>query len=38
MFVDFAYNPDGIRRVAEMGKQDAVRKGIVLGQSFMIDE
>jgi cyanophycin synthetase len=34
VFVDFAHNPDGIRRVVEMGKQwDAVRKGIVLGQA-----
>ena len=34
VFVDFAHNPDGIRRVVEMGQQwDAVRKGIVLGQA-----
>jgi len=34
VFVDFAHNPDGIRRVVEMGQRwDAVRKGIVLGQA-----
>ena len=34
VFVDFAHNPDGIRRVVEMGQQwKATRKGIVLGQA-----
>lgn len=34
VFVDFAHNPDGIRRVVEMGKRwNAKRKAIVLGQA-----
>ena len=34
VFVDFAHNPDGIRRVVEMGQQwSAKRKAIVLGQA-----
>jgi cyanophycin synthetase len=34
VFVDFAHNPDGIRRVVEMGQRwDAQRKAIVLGQA-----
>lgn len=34
VFVDFAHNPDGIRRVVEMGQQwTAKRKAIVLGQA-----
>jgi len=34
VFLDFAHNPDGIRRVVEMGVQwQAERKGIVLGQA-----
>ena len=34
VFVDFAHNPDGIRRVVEMGQRwSATRKAIVLGQA-----
>ncbi len=34
VFVDFAHNPDGIRRVVEMGQRwPAKRKAIVLGQA-----
>jgi UDP-N-acetylmuramyl tripeptide synthase len=34
IFIDFAHNPDGIRRVVEMGLQwSAKRKAIVLGQA-----